>query len=66
MDISGKERVGVAVIVVLAVAAAVVENAAVFSYFPMLLLAGTAAGTLIGLLGSLILARLPKNLFFIS
>ena len=50
----------------LAVAAAVVENTAVFAYFPMLLLAGTAAGTLIGLLGALILARLPKNLFFTS
>lgn len=44
----------------LTVAALVLENAAVYTYFPVLLLAGTIAGTLIGILGSLILKRLPK------
>ena len=47
----------------LMVAAAVVESGAVFAYFPVLLLAGTAAGTLIGMLGALLVGRLPKNLF---
>ena len=44
----------------LTVAALVLETAAVYTYFPVLLLAGTAAGTLIGLLGTLILKRLPQ------
>lgn len=44
----------------LTVAALVLENAAVYTYFPVLLLAGTVAGTLIGILGSLILGRLPR------
>ncbi len=45
----------------LTVAALVLENAAVYTYFPVLLLAGTMAGALIGILGSLILRRLPME-----
>lgn len=44
------------------VAALVLENAAVFSYLPVLLLAGTATGALIGIVGGLVLRRLPKEL----
>ncbi len=43
----------------LVVAAFVVENASVFAYFPVLLLAGAAAGALVGLLGGLVEKRLP-------
>lgn len=39
-------------------AALVLESAAVFAYLPVLLLAGTAAGALIGALGALLLQRL--------
>lgn len=42
----------------LAVAAAVVENSAVFYYLPALLLAGTGAGAFIGLLGGRMIKRL--------
>lgn len=42
----------------LAVAAAVVETAAVFYYLPVLLLAGSAAGALIGILGGMMIRRL--------
>lgn len=45
----------------LAAAALVVENAAVFWYFPVLLLAGTAAGTAIGFLSGAVLRRLPEH-----
>lgn len=45
----------------LAVAALVLENGAVFAYLPVLLFAGIITGTLIGILGNLILNRLPKN-----
>ena len=44
----------------LAVAAAVVENAAVFSYLPLLLIAGTIAGTVIGILGGMVVTRIGK------
>lgn len=43
----------------LLVAMAVVKNTNLLYYFPMLLLAGTAAGTVIGILGGLVLRRLP-------
>lgn len=42
----------------LCMAAFLVENGAVFVYFPVLMAAGTAAGALIGLLGGLIVERL--------
>ncbi len=64
------DRVGVSVaggvfhnIGQLIVAAAVLENAAVFTYLPVLLLAGTAAGAFIGILGGLVLKRLPKTIW---
>lgn len=44
----------------LLVAAFVVETAGVFSYFPVLLFAGTIAGTLIGILGGLVIIRVRK------
>lgn len=44
----------------LLVAAVVLENTAVFTYFPVLLLSGTVTGTLLGLLGAQIVTRLPK------
>lgn len=44
----------------LSVAALVLENAAVFTYLPVLLAAGTVTGALIGMLGALILERLPR------
>lgn len=40
-------------------AACVLENAAVFSYFPVLLLSGAAAGALVGFLGAQIARRMP-------
>ncbi|MDQ0152510.1 heptaprenyl diphosphate synthase [Moryella indoligenes] len=46
----------------LCVAALVVETGAVFWYLPVLLLAGTLTGTLIGLLSGEVLRRLPKRL----
>ena len=46
----------------LAVAAAVVENGAVFFYLPALLIAGTAAGTAIGILGGIIVTRIKPLL----
>ncbi len=45
----------------LAVAALVVENAAVFWYLPVLLLAGAITGTAIGLLSGEVLRRLPPS-----
>lgn len=47
----------------LTVAALVLENAAVFSYFPVLLLSGTVMGALIGMLGSSVIQRLPKEVW---
>lgn len=44
----------------LLVAAAVVENGGVFYYLPFLLLAGTVAGALIGLLGGIVTKRISK------
>lgn len=44
----------------LAIAAAVVQNIGVFSYLPVLLAAGTAAGALVGLLGGIITERIQK------
>lgn len=44
----------------LLVAALVVENTGVFYYLPFLLLAGTVAGALIGLLGGVITRRISK------
>lgn len=44
----------------LAVAAAVLENTAVVTYLPVLLLAGAVTGALIGMLGGLIIKRLPN------
>ncbi|MDO5539255.1 MAG: Gx transporter family protein [Eubacteriales bacterium] len=44
----------------LLVASVVLENAAVFVYLPALLLAGMIMGALLGILGSLIMERLPK------
>lgn len=43
----------------LIVAAIVVESAAIFSYFPVLLAGGAAAGTFIGILGGMIIRRVP-------
>jgi len=43
----------------LAVAAAVVENASVFWYFPVLAVSGIVTGALIGLLAALVMERLP-------
>ena len=40
------------------VAAFVVKQAGVFFYLPMLLIAGTAAGLVIGILGSMIISRI--------
>ncbi len=45
----------------LAAAALVLESGAVFSYLPVLLLSGTVTGALIGLVGGLILERLPDG-----
>jgi len=42
----------------IAVAAFVVKQAGVFFYLPMLLIAGTAAGLVIGILGSMIISRI--------
>ena len=44
----------------LCMAAFLVENAAVFVYFPVLLAAGAVAGSLIGLLGGLVAERVGK------
>ena len=46
----------------LAVAALAVENAGVFAYFPVLLMAGTAAGACIGVLGGILTERVGKYL----
>lgn len=46
----------------LLVAAAVVQTGAVFTYLPVLLVAGTAAGALIGLLGGMAVKRLSNIL----
>ena len=43
----------------LIVAYAVVQSPAVLAYFPALLVSGIIAGTLIGLLGALVVRRLP-------
>ncbi len=45
----------------LLVASFVLENTAVFTYFPVLLLSGTVTGALLGLLGAQIVTRLPKT-----
>jgi len=42
------------------VAALVVKQAGVFVYLPVLLIAGTAAGLVIGLVGGMIVERLPR------
>lgn len=42
----------------IAVAAAVVEQAGLFAYLPVLLAAGTVAGSLIGLLGGMVVTRI--------
>lgn len=47
----------------LIVAALVLENAAVFAYLPVLLLAGTVMGAFIGLLGVQVLKRLPRKVW---
>ena len=44
------------------VAAFVTKTFGVFSYLPVLLIAGTVAGALIGLLGGLILKRISRVL----
>ena len=44
----------------IAVAAAVVEQAALFAYLPVLLAAGTAAGAVIGLVGGLVVQRVKR------
>lgn len=44
----------------LVVAAFVVESAAVFAYLPVLLMAGCVAGAFIGLLGGMIIRRIPQ------
>ena len=44
----------------LAVAAAVVENANVFWYLPVLMASGIVTGALIGLLAALVMERLPS------
>lgn len=46
----------------LAVAALAVESASVFAYFPVLLIAGTAAGACIGVLGGILTERVGKYL----
>ncbi len=46
----------------LTVAALTVENVWVFSYFPFLLAAGTAAGACIGILGGILIDRVGKYL----
>ncbi len=46
----------------LAVAAFAVESASVFAYFPVLLIAGTAAGACIGILGGILTERVGKYL----
>lgn len=45
----------------LLVAVAVVKNRNLLYYFPVLLLSGTIAGTVIGILGGLVVRRLPKE-----
>lgn len=45
----------------LLIAALVVENGAVFFYLPVLLLAGSLTGALIGLLGGMAVKRLPRD-----
>lgn len=47
----------------LLVAALVLENTAVFTYFPVLLLSGTVTGALIGMLGGLVLKRIPDSIW---
>lgn len=47
----------------LLMAAAVLESAAVFTYLPVLLIAGVLAGALVGLLGGMLLKRLPRILW---
>lgn len=44
----------------LVVAALVLENTAVVTYLPVLLLAGAVTGALIGMLGGLVIERLPN------
>ncbi len=46
----------------LLMAAFLVENSGVFVYLPVLLAAGVAAGSLIGLLGGLVVERVEKHL----
>lgn len=45
----------------LLVAMVVVKNSNLLYYFPVLLLAGTIAGTVIGILGGLVMRRLPEE-----
>lgn len=47
----------------LLVAAAVLENTAVFVYFPVLLISGMCTGALIGLAGAMVLRRLPEQVW---
>lgn len=47
----------------LLVASLVLENAAVFAYLPVLLLAGTAMGALIGTVSVLVQKRLPREIW---
>ncbi|EET62307.1 hypothetical protein BRYFOR_05340 [Marvinbryantia formatexigens DSM 14469] len=47
----------------LLVAAAVLESMAVFTYLPVLLLAGTVMGAFIGLLGAQVIKRLPGKVW---
>lgn len=42
------------------VAALVVKQAGVFFYLPLLLIAGTAAGLIIGILGGMIISRISN------
>lgn len=44
----------------IAVAAAVVEQAGLFAYLPVLLAAGTVAGSMIGLLGGMVVSRIKR------
>ena len=44
----------------IAVAAAVVEQAGLFAYLPVLLAAGTVAGSMIGLLGGMVVSRIRR------
>ena len=46
----------------LIVASLVVENTAIFYYLPVLLMAGTIAGALIGILGGIIIKRLAGHI----